>query len=64
MASNILFRTFETCEFDIRKALISMPEEYDGLGGTRKNYFDAFIESLGNGNGVFLRESDWTLEKL
>ena len=63
MASAVLFRTFNYCEADLRYALIRMPEQYDGFSNC-ENYFDAFIESLGNGEGVYLRESDWILESL
>lgn len=63
MASAILFRTFDYCEADLRYALIKMPEQYDGFSN-HGNYFDTFIEILGNGKGVSLRESDWTLERL
>lgn len=64
MASAILFRTFDYCEADLRKAIIQMPDNYDGFTSSCGNYFDCFIETLGKGNGVMLRESDWTLEGL
>lgn len=63
MASAILFNTFGYCEADLRQALINMPEEYDGYS-SKGNYFNAFIDSLGKGDGVMLRESDWVLERL
>lgn len=62
MASAILFRTFESCEYEIRQALILMPEEYDGFMGS--GYFDAFVDVLGKGSGVYLRSPDWVLERI
>lgn len=64
MASAILFRTFNNCEYELREALIKMPEEYDGFTSSCGSYFNAFIEALGNGCGVCLREPDWVLEKI
>ena len=45
MANRVLFQMFGTHEFAIRQALMRMPKELDGVHG--RNYFSAFVESLG-----------------
>lgn len=63
-ASAVLFNAFEYCEHEIRQALINMPKEYSGCSNAAGNYFNAFIETLGKGEGVLLRSPDWVLERM
>lgn len=66
-ASEVLFHMFSTCTADVKKALVSMPAEYDGYSnGPGRNYFNAFVDALASTSYrcVRLRESDWLLERL
>lgn len=47
MAGKVLYNMFEACEFDIRRALIEMPEEMNGVFSIPgKKYFDVFVGYL------------------
>lgn len=47
VAGAVLFRMFNSCEFDIKMTLLDMPEEMDGIGHrASENYFDTFVELL------------------
>lgn len=66
-ASEVLFHLFSACTADVKKALVSMPAEYDGYNsGPGRNYFNAFVDALASASyrSVRLREPDWVLERL
>ena len=66
MAGAVLFSMFDTYVAAIKYALISMPEEMDGIGSFRdKKYFDEFVKSLQkqNSSSIHARKSDWVLER-
>lgn len=46
-ASNVLRKLFDTYDIAVRKALVKMPDEYDGVREPeRETYFDVFVEEL------------------
>lgn len=66
MAGEVLFRMFNTYTAAIKGALLSMPEEMDGMiSFPDKKYFDEFVKALQKQNisSVRARESDWILER-
>ena len=66
MAGEILFRMFDTYAAAIKTALISMPEEMDGIRSfPDKKYFDEFVKALQKqkSSSVRARQPDWVLER-
>lgn len=72
VASEVLFRVFQTFTAAIKSALLEMPERMDGRNSiTDLNYFDEFVLALDKKlrwyrciEGVMLRQPNWILNKL
>lgn len=72
VASEVLFRVFQTFTAAIKHALLEMPERMDGrISFTDLNYFDEFVIALDKKlhwyrcpEEVMLRQPDWILNNL